>query len=357
MLGWLAVLLFAWNALATRFDPSASAFRTTGLVFDRAARDLRETLAALPPPAHPRVAVFGSSQIAVVKRGPQDSLESMPHRLADALAADGRTAEVVDFSDGGQQLVESMAVDYAARDVARASAVVVGVSLFAMTGLDVRATLFEHVDGHAVVDAVRRALPPDADPDVAAALLAWSRSLPPPEPARPLTIQERLDRAIGGWLDRHVAAYGYRQAMYRGLLDAPVRLAIVRRERERSGATISSSYAIGRAYAPSLLALEMMRRGAAARGVPFLVVLLPFDHGRPPIPFDTATQARVAADVGAIAARAGQPVLDLGGLLGSEHFGTFEDGSPDNLHYDAAGHELVARRIAERLAPLLAGPP
>jgi hypothetical protein len=357
VLGWLAVLLFAWNAFATRFDPSASTFRVTGLVFDRAARDLRLTLAALPPPAHPRVAVFGSSQIAVVKRGPQDSLESMPHRLADALAADGRTAEVVDFSDGGQQLVESMAVDYATRDAAQASAVVVGVSLFGMTRVDVRATLFEHVDGHAVLDAIRRALPPDTDSETVAALLAWSQSLPPPAPARPLTIQERSDLAIGGWLDRHVAAYANRQAMYRALIDTPIRLATERSARARTGATISSSYAIGRAYAPSLLALELLRRSAAARGAPFLVVLLPFDHARAPIPFDPATQARVAADVGAIAARGGQPVLDLGDLLGSEHFGTYEDGSPDNLHYDAAGHELVARRIAERIAPLLAGPP
>jgi hypothetical protein len=355
VLGWLAVLLLGWNALAARFDPSANALRVTGPVFDRAARDLPSTLAVLPAPATPRVAVFGSSQIAVVKRGPQDSLESMPHRLADALAAAGRPAEVVDFSDGGQQVVESLCVDYATRDVSRASAVVVGVSLFAMTSVEVRATLFEHAEGRAVADAIRAALPADADPAAAASVLAWTTELPAPPPARPLTIQEQLDLAIGGWLDRHVAAYANRQRMYRELFDAPVRLWIAAWQRKAAGATLSSRYSIGPAYAPSLLALELLRRSAAERGVPFLVVVLPFDHARPPIPFDAETQARVVADVGAIAARAGEPVLDLGDLLGSEHFGTYEDGSPDNLHYDAAGHALVAERIAERLAPRLAG--
>lgn len=354
VLGCLALLLAAWNTFAQRYDASRTALRVTGGVFDRAARDLSITFAELPAPTRPRVVLYGSSQIAVVKRAEQDSLASTPHQLASALERRGVTAEVADFSDGGQQLVESLVVHFASRDAARASAIVVGVSLFAMTSLDVRATLFEQVDGRAVEAAIRAALPADADPETARALLAWSAELPAAaDPARDPTVQERIDAALGGFLERHVAAYANRHAIYRQLLDAPARLAIQRQQRARAGETISSRYAIGPAYAPSLLALDTMRRSAAERGIPFLVVALPFDHGRPPIPFDAATQARVVADLSAIAARAGQPLMDLGGLLASDHFGDYEDGSPDNLHFDAAGHEAVALRIAERIAPLL----
>jgi len=353
VLGWLVVLLIGWNTFAQRFDESASTLRTTGVVFDRAARNLGTTLAQLPPPALPRVAIFGSSQIAVVKRDGEDSLASMPHRLAAALEARGHRAEIVDLSDGGQQLIESLLVHYATRDVVRPDAVVVGVSLFAMHDIDVRATLFEHADGNAVASAIRAALPADADPETVRALLRWTRDLAPPEPARDLTIQERFDRAIGGWLDQHVAAYANRRALYRDLVDGPLRRAVERRQRARAGQTLATSYSIGRAYAPSLLALDLMRRSAAERGIPFVVVALPFDHGRPPVPFDPATQARVVADLGAIATRALQPLLDLGDLLPSDRFGDYEDGSPDTLHFDATGHEAVAERIAERLAPLL----
>lgn len=355
VLGCLALLLLGWNSFAQRYDAARTALRATGPVFDRAARDLSITLAELPPPTRPRVVVYGSSQIAVVKRAEQDSLESTPHRLANALEQRGVAAEVADFSDGGQQLVESLVVHFASRDASQPSAIVVGVSLFGMTRSDVRATIFEQVDGRAVESAVRAALPADADPDATRAMLAWSEDLPAAAAARDPTVQERIDSALGGFLERHVAAYANRHAIYRQLLDAPARLAIQRRQRARAGETISSSYAIGPAYAPSLLALETIRRSAAERGIPFVVVALPFDHARPPIPFDAATQARVVADLSAIAARAGQPLLNLGELLTSDHFGDYEDGSPDNLHYDAAAHEAVAQRIAERVAPLVGG--
>jgi hypothetical protein len=355
VLGCFAVLAIAWNALATRFDAAERGLRRTGPVFDRAARDLALTLASLPPPEKPRVVLYGSSQVAVVKRAEQDSLDSTPHRLAEALARRGVDVEIADFSDGGQQLVESLVVDAATRGVSRPSAIVVGVSLFGMTRLDVRATLFEDADGRAIAAAIRDALPGDADSAARDAMLSWRDALPPPLPAREPTVQERVDAAIGDWLDRHVAAYANRQAMYRELLDLPVRLALQRRQRADAGVAISTTYAIGPAYAPSLLALETLRRAAERAGIPFLVVALPFDHGRPPVPFAPETQARVVADLAAVAARAGVPLLDLGDALPSTRFGAYEDGSPDNLHYDARGHAVVAERIAERLVPLLGG--
>lgn len=355
VLGCLALLLVAWDVFAQRYDASRAALRETGRVFDRAARDLGITREELPAPARPRVVVYGSSQIATVKRDTRETIASIPHRLADALEQRGSAVEVADFSDDGQQLVESLLVHLATVDVSQPSAIVVGVSLFAMTRINVRAEILEEVDGRALESAVRRAFPADADPAARRALLAWSADLPVRDPALDETVQSRIDAVIGRFLERHVAAYANRRAMYRELIERPGQLAIQRRNRARAGETISSSYAIGPAYAPSLLALETIRRSAEERGVPFLVVSLPFDHARPPIPFDAATQARVVADLSAIAMRAGQPLLELGDLLASDHFGDYEDGSPDNLHFDAAGHEAVARRIAERVAPLVGG--
>jgi hypothetical protein len=355
VVGLFALLAVAWNGFASRFDPAPDALRRTDAVFDRAARDLAITLDELPPPERPRVALYGGSQIARAIRHDRRATDLTPHRLAEALRRRGVEVEIADLSDDGQQLIEALIVDAATRDVSRPSAIVVGVSLFTMTRTGVRETLLEDIDAAMVAARIRAALPPDADPAVREAMLAWKTDLPAPLPDREPTLQERLDAAIGAWLDRHVAAYANRQAIYRDGIDLPLRLAIQRWQRERAGQTISSSYAIGPAYAPSLLALDTMQRAAAAAGIPFLVVVLPFDHERPPVPFDAATQARVVADVAAIAERAGVPLLDLGDALPSARFGTYEDGSPDNLHYDAAGHAIVAERIAARLAPLLAG--
>jgi hypothetical protein len=350
-LGALLALLLAWNGWATRFDAEARGLRREGDVWDRAARGLSRTLETLPAPLHPRVVLYGSSQIAVVKREPEGSLGSTPHRLRPALAARGIPTEIVDFSDGGQQMIESAVVHFASEQTSQPCAVVIGVGLFSLRDAAVRATLFEGVPTAAIADAMRAALPRDADPAAIATLLGWADTVDAGEPSTSdATIQQRLDQRIDAWLNRHVAAYANRRTMYREVIDLPFRLAFERHNRSRQGRILSGTYSIGPAYAPSLLALETIMRSMADRDVPVLVVVLPFDSARPPIPYPQETQDRVVSDVRAIAARNAARVLDLGGALSSRDFGDYEDGSPDNLHYDAAGHAIVADRIAAELA-------
>lgn len=356
-LGVLVALLLAWNGWATRFDAVARGLRREGVIWDRAARDLARTLETLPAPIHPRIVVYGSSQIAVVKREPEGSFASTPHRLGPALGARGIAAEIVDFSDGGQQMIESAVVHFATRHASQPRAVVVGIGLFSLRDATVRATLFEGVARRPIAESMRDALPLAADPAATAQLLAWAE-LPDAAqaPADGATIQQRLDQRIDAWLKRHVAAYSNRRTMYREIIDLPLRLGFERRQRARQGRILSGTYAIGPDYAASLLALETVAQSMAARGVPVLLVVLPFDDERPPIPYPPETQARVVADVRAIAERQGARVLDLGDALSSRNFGVYEDGSPDNLHYDAAGHAVVADRIAAELSVALAGP-
>ena len=193
----------------------------------------------------------------------------------------------------------------------------VGVGLFSLRHTEIRATLLEGVDEAPVAQSMRAALPPDADPSAAAALLGWSGSPSEAAAVEGDTIQQRLDRRIDHWLNRHVAAYANRKTMYQEAIDLPVRLALERRERRRAGRMLASSYEIGPGYAPSLLALETIARSMAAIGVPVLVVVLPFDTARPPVPYDAATQARIVSDVRAVAERNGAHVLDLGDALES----------------------------------------
>jgi hypothetical protein len=354
-----AALALGWNAFATRFGEEQRSLQRRGAVFDLAARNLRRTLAELPPPERPRVVVYGSSQIATVRGEPDGSPYTTPHQLYSALAADGADVEVADFSDGGQQVIESLVVHFAMRGAAQPSAVVIGVNLFSMLRTEVRPTLLEPLDVAAVRDAVRAALPPRADPRATNELLEWSRSAAQHVAGRGKTIQERADERIGGFLAAHVPAYANRQVMFDELIDTPLRrdvaAAVQRRLRGDPAQTrTAQAYAIGAAYPVALLALETIARDVRGAGLPMLIVALPFDDQRDPVPFDAAVQARVGADLAAIAARTGAGLLDLSHLLGSAHFGNYQDGSPDNFHYDRDGHAAVGARIAGALAPALA---
>ena len=350
-----AALALAWNAFATRFSAEENGLVRSGDVFEQASLHLARTLTELPPPARPRVAVFGSSQIAVVKSNVVDPTHTTPYRLHESLAERGVRTEVVDFSDGGQQLVESLLVYLATRDRTRPDAVVIGVSLFSMLRINVRPTLLADVDGAALRDELRALIPAGADPAAVDGLLDWSRSAGQRVAARGRTIQQRLDDRIGDWLAAHTAAFANRQAMFDALIDRPVRRDLVRLvSRRLNQERTARTYEIGPAYASALLALDVMEGATRDAGRVMLVVALPYDDTRPPVPFSPATQARVLADLRASAERSGGALLDLSHALPTGRFGDFEDGSPDDLHYDELGHATVAARIADALAPLLA---
>jgi len=87
------------GGFAARFAEQEVGLRRRGDVFERASAHLARTLAEVPPPALPRVAVFGSSQVAVVKSDTVDTTRATPSRLQAALAERGLRTEVVDFSD------------------------------------------------------------------------------------------------------------------------------------------------------------------------------------------------------------------------------------------------------------------
>ncbi len=78
-----------------------------------------------------------------------------------------------------------------------------------------------------------------------------------------------------------------------------------------------------------------------------MTVLLPFDDARPPVPFEPETLERVLADAERLASGAGFTLLDESYLLATDHFADFTDGSPDNLHFDAAGHARLAKKLAQ----------
>jgi hypothetical protein len=351
-----AALALAWNAFATRFSPVEYGLFRIGDVFQQAGLHLARTLAELPPPALPRVVLFGGSQIAVVKSKVVDPTQTTPYRLHESLAERGVRTEVVDFSEGGQQLIESLLVYLASRERTQPDAVVMGVSLFNMLRVDVRPTLLADLDGAALRDQLRARIPAGADPAAVDGLLDWSHRADQRVVGRGQTIQQRMDDRIGDWLAAHTAAFANRQTMFDALIDRPVRRDLVRLvSRHLQQETTARTYEIGSGYGSALLALEAMQSVARDAGQVMLIVALPYDDTRPPIPFSPATQARVVGDLRAGAARTGAELLDLSHALTRERFRDFEDGSPDDLHYDEIGHATVAARIAEALAPMLAG--
>lgn len=344
----------AWERFAERYRPEDRGLALVDGVFVRASHDLGRTLRALPPPAAPRVAIFGSSQIATVK----DGGPSFPLRLDRTLAREGVPHEIVDLSAGGQQTLESMVILFAAERVVRPDVVWVGVSLFSMLGLDVRDTLLAAIDGEAVQHEILAHVPADARPDEVRQLVAFARKPSQRVASRGETIQQRIDRGLGAWFAAHLDAVGNRQALFDEIVDRPLRRDLQAWVQRRFQATRTArTYRPNDAYPVSLLALETMQSLCRSLGVEMVVALLPFDHHRPPIPFSDETMARVRADLDAAARRAGFALVDHSDLLDSRYFGDYVDGSPDNLHFRAPGHERLAGAVAPRLTALLAGRP
>jgi hypothetical protein len=357
---WPLVALLAlgavWEGFAQRFSPVRTGPLRVGPVVTRGSANLERTLAELGLPDAPRIALFGSSQIATVKHAKKDPEQALPYRLHQDLSGLGVAHEVVDFSAGGQQVAESMLVLFASIESVQPRVVVVGVSLFSMLRLNVRETLLEEIDTARVRDRVVAHLPDGVDLDAVHELLAFSRQASQRIASRGETLQQRVDRVLSDWLGSHMAAVANRRVMFNDLVDGPIRRDLAAWfKRQFQAARTARTYRIGSAYPVSLVALEAMADLCRTQGAEMVVVLLPFDATRPPTPFEPETVERIRGDLSALSEVQGLSLIDESNLLGTESFGDFVDGSPDNLHFDSAGHARLARALAGPLASMLSG--
>lgn len=348
---WM-ILVGAFEAFARHFESSSPELRREGAVFENAALDVLRTRAELTPPEAPRIAVHGSSQIRVVKNSDGDA-PAIPRRLQSELSERGERVEVVDLSLPGGQVMESLVVHLSTEDVVQPSLVVLGVGFFSMQRMQVRETLLADVDAAAIRNRILE-LGEGLEPAQREGLLTFTRQAAERVQGQGETIQQRLDRRVAAALGEQLAFVSKRQVLFDNLLDRPVRRDLVAWfKRSFTRQRTARTYGIGKAYPDELAAIEVMARDLEGRGVPLLVVVLPFDDSRTPVPYEPQAMERLREDLASRATRLHYRILDLSHLLDPSHYGYLADGSPDGLHFDASGHALVAERIADVAARLL----
>ncbi len=272
-----------------------------------------EFVAALPAKRGPRLLLLGSSQVQKARGG------GAP--LAVRLGAQLPGVEIVDFSAGGQQIVESVALLEASARSIQPDAVVVGVSLFAATRVRPR---------DSIVQAFRKQAPAVEN------------------------LQVRFDREISTWLSDRNDALARRREIYQALVETPLKRDLKRFiERARPGST-AQTFTAGPAYPAAAAALREAVRFCAARQIPLVLVDLPFDESRAPRPYLEGEREQFTSLLQALGEE-GAFTLDTSRLLAREHFGNYEDGSPDSLHFDSAGHDRVAAAIAALIVEMSGG--
>ena len=346
----LVVFLLAlagWNAFATSVGDAATGRWITD---DRLWADgsegaeLARLLDELPAPSERRVVVLGSSQMKVVQGEPGARTAATGGQLARRL---GPGWEVLDLSAGGQQTLESLVVLHALFERTRPDSVVLGVGGFSMRRDDVR----EELKSQPRDLGALRSWTAGSEP-LASVFSAFGSAADDGE-ARAATVQEQIDDGIAAALGR-VPAIAHRSTLYDRVIDTPLRRDLMGWiTRHLTSRKTARAYPLSSKYPISLAAVRSMAARCAAAEVPFHVVALPFDGVREPIVYDEADVARISADLAAIE---GVHFVDLTKLLGPEHFGDYVDGSRDALHYDRAGHELVAEALAPRIRTFH-GPP
>jgi hypothetical protein len=347
------VAVAGWEFFARGFSGVAVGARVSGAVSQDASGndDIGRTLAELPARTAPRIVIFGSSQIDVVKGEPEPSPNAMPFQLSAALHAKGIDHSIVDLSGPAQQVFESMGILLAEQGRLKPSVVVIGVGLFSMLSNDIRPAIAAAVNLHAVRSELAE-LPDSALTSAARAMLF--SALPAGTAIKAdSTIQQRSDSRLEGWLRGHLAMVANRRAMYNRLVDQPLRRDLVQLIQRRRGAIRTArSYEPNERYPASLAAIEAVGAVLLRAGIPFIVCILPTEHTRQPAPYSQETAMRVASDLRAAAERYGFQVVDVNHALAAADFGEYEDGSPDGLHYRARGHALVADSLAARILRL-----
>ena len=363
----LVVFLAVWEVFAVRFGlgipgadgtGSGGAIGTfgNGLVYVELTgnEDLNGALAALPETTIQRVLVLGSSQIATVKDGSQ--VESFPVMLQQVLEENGTKCDVVDFSSGGQQTIESMIVALGSADAVRPDLIVMGLGLFSMQTVIVRPALQVTFDPTILSEQIRTNLADDVSDEIREMLSLTVTAQKESQKTRAKTIQQRTDEWIGDSLAQRLRMIGNRREMFNQLVDTPVRRDLVTYiKRNLGGVTVARTYRAGAAFDPSVAALGVIGRFCSKRNIPVVVVVMPYGRNVKPIPYPDDIQQQVLAAIRAESSRADYTVVDLGGLLGDECFGLFVDGSPDGLHFKAAGHLATAKATARIVRSILTG--
>ena len=298
--------------------------------------------------------VLGGSQVATVKNGLRS--ESFPVMLQQVLEENGTKCGVVDFSAGGQQTVESMIVALGSAGRARPDLIVIGLGLFGMQTVNVRQTLQTAFDSTTLSEQIRTNLADDVSKETREMVSLTATAQKAGKKPRGKTIQQRTDEWIGDSLAQRLWMIGNRREMFNQLVDNPVRRDLVTYvKRNLVGVTVARAYSIGEAFGPSVAALGVISRFYGRRNIPVVVVVMPYGRNLKPVAYPYEIQQRVLAAIRAESLRADYTVVDLGGLLGDECFGQYIDGSPDGLHFKAAGHLATAKAVARIVRSILTG--
>lgn len=349
-------LLTGWECLAWRFTlppPNKAPLETLELTLHDPGKP-RVT----PVESQPRLLILGNSQIHYVRDHDDSKTYGFPAQLAASLKEQGRCVEVADLSLGGQQVVESLAILIDTFERVRPDHVVLGVGLANMRGTTIPSQLASSCDWNHIRQATTDLCGDRIDPEIAQSLLQLYSPSTTQTVAHDPTIQEQLDESIAAWLTDHSAAVRHRSVMSQwvtklpGDLEREVRMSWRKNVRKQLKAR---TYDAGPNYELSLATVQLMAAYCQQRRVPFTVISMPYHPACEPIVYVPADEQRLDADLQQLADRQEITWLDLTQALQPEHYGTFQDGSIDGLHFLATGHARLAEAAAPQLGRLLTG--
>ncbi|HET6425877.1 MAG TPA: hypothetical protein VFG20_19460 [Planctomycetaceae bacterium] len=345
----VALLLTGWEALALRFTlPPANKAPLDTLTVDLYDADEKPATGAKP-----RLMILGNSQVHYVRDHEDSETYGFPSQLAAKLESQGRLVEVADLSAGGQQVVESLAILIDTFDRVRPDHVVLGLGLANMRGTTIPQQLASTCDW----PLIRRTTTElggerSLSPHLAQSLLQLYSPSVPQVVAHDPTIQEQIDASIADWLVDHSAAVRHRSVMSQwvvklpGDLEREARMLWRKQVRKQLKAR---TYDAGPHYELSLAAVQFMAAYCRREQVPFTVISMPYHPSCEPIVYSLADEQQLDADLQRMADHRTIAWHDLSQVLAPEHFGTFQDGSVDGLHFLATGHARLAEVAAEHL--------
>ncbi len=344
------VLLLAWELFARQFTTPEPARPPLAALSIPLYEPRSETSPRRNP--QPRLLILGNSQIHYVRD--QDDVETygFPAQLQAELAKQRQPTEVADLSEGGQQVVESLAILIDTFDRVRPDHVLLGLGLANMRSTTIPPQLIDALDWERIRTVTEKHVDSQMTPNITGTLLQLYSPAKDMAAAHDPTIQEQLDERIADWLVDHSATVRHRLVMSQwvaklpGDLEREVRMAWRKKAR---GQFKARTYDAGPDYELSLAVVRIMADFCREERIPFTVIVMPFHPSCEPTLYVPADEQRLTADLDQLAQSGVIHRLDLRHLLGPEHFGTFQDGSPDGLHFLATGHALLGQEVATHL--------